>query len=134
MKKLCFQAFKTLKHFFSHFFFFNMGICLRSTRTYPRTRFCSSSSVRFWQGETNFPQVVGRTTVMASFVPRDPENLKLAGNWPKVAAMYGCQNHKKIYILVVFQLFIFFTMVLCIFFVILNQFSWQYIFQVAQFG
>ena len=64
-------------------------------------------------------------------VTRAPENLKLAGNWSKVAAMCGCQNHKKIYILLVFPLFISFTVVLCIFFWLLDQFGWQYIFPVA---
>ena len=45
-----------------------------------------------------------------------------------------CQNHYKIYILVVFPLFISFNVVLCISFGLLDKFGWRYIFPVAQFG
>ena len=42
---------------------------------------------------------------------RAPENLKLAGNWPKVAAMCGLQNYQKSHIFVVFKLVIPITVV-----------------------
>ena len=42
---------------------------------------------------------------------RAPENLKLAGNWPKMAAMCGLQDYKKKHICVVFKLIIPITVV-----------------------
>ena len=45
------------------------------------------------------------------FITRAPENLKLAGNWPKVAAMCGLQDYKNKHIFVVFKLIIPITVV-----------------------
>ena len=42
---------------------------------------------------------------------RAPENLKLAGNWPKVAAMCGLQDYRKSHICVVLKLIIPITVV-----------------------
>ena len=43
-------------------------------------------------------------------VSRAPENLKLAGNWPEMAAMCGLQDYQKKNIFVVFKLIIPITM------------------------
>ena len=42
---------------------------------------------------------------------RAPENLKLAGNWPKMAAICGVQDYQKSHIFVVFKLIIPITVV-----------------------
>ena len=47
---------------------------------------------------------------------RAPENLKLAGNWPKVAAMCGLQTYIKSHIFIDFNLIIPITVVFVHFF------------------
>ena len=54
--------------------------------------------------------------VLTQLRDRAPENLKLAGNWPKMAAMCGLQDYQKSHICVVFKLIIPITVVFMHFF------------------
>ena len=47
-----------------------------------------------------------KTELLVLSTHRAPENLKLAGNWPKMAAMCGLQDYQKGHIFVVFKLII----------------------------
>ena len=49
-------------------------------------------------------------------LPRAAENLKMAGNWPKVAAMRGLQNYQKCRLFVFFKIIIPITVVFMDFF------------------
>ena len=68
-------------------------------------------------------------------VIRAPDNLKLAGNWPKVAAMCGVQNYsKKQTYIGSFKLIIPLTRVFMHLLGLLDQFGWQPPFLLAHFG
>ena len=77
------------------------------------------------------------TVAVAVAVARAPENLKLAGNLPKMAVMCGLQNYKKKkHILLVFKLsqIIPITNYYAFFLGLLDKFYWQPPFLVAHFG
>ena len=63
---------------------------------------------------------------------RAPENIKLAGNWPKMAVM--CVLQEDSHICVVFKLIITITSFYASFFGLLDQFGWQSPFTEAHLG
>ena len=94
---------------------FSKTVYVQSTNLPQKTKYFTwIISVHPWQIPCSRHKIVDtRSSVLSNsrHKIRAPENLKLAGNWPKIAAMYGLQDKKKTHICVVFKLIIPITLV-----------------------